>query len=330
MLKHAEGSCEHLTQLRRLNSRSLVVEIASNDGYLLQFFRQLGIPVLGIEPAKNIAAIANQREIHTRAEFFTLELGKKLSREGVRADVVLGNNVLAHVADLNGFLQGVATILSEDGIAQFEVPYVVDLVDMVEFDTIYHEHVCYFSAHAVNRLLRRHSLVFADVQRIPVHGGSIRVTAAFKPDKNGGHRVEELLTYERARGVDRISFYEGLSFKVESLAARLRQLLNDLSLSGKQIAGYGASAKGAVLLNYLALNRGTIGYVVDRSPLKQGLFTPGTHLPIFPTDRLARDTPDYVLLLAWNIANEIMEQQSAFRNAGGRFIIPLPEPAVVS
>ncbi len=329
MLRHAEGIAKELTDTRGLGPESLVVEVASNDGYLLQYFKQLGIPILGIEPARNIAAIANQRGINTRCEFFSAELGRRLRREGVAADVVLANNVLAHVGDLNGFISGVAAVLKPGGVARFEFPYVGDLLDKLEFDTIYHEHLCYFSAHAVEALLRRHGLVFADVKRLALHGGSLRVTAASHAGEEGRARVESLLAEEREKGIDSLGRYLTFADGVSELAGELKGMLHSLRSEGRGIAAYGASAKGATLLNYLNLEPGTVGYVVDRSPLKQGLLTPGTHLEILPTERLAQDRPDYVLLLTWNFADEILEQQRGYREAGGRFIIPLPEPAIV-
>jgi SAM-dependent methyltransferase len=329
LLKHAEGICNELASTRRLDRESLVVEIASNDGYLLQYFKRLGIPVLGIEPARNIAAIANSRGIETRCEFFSAQLAKRLAKEGVRADVVLANNVLAHVADLNGFVGGVTEILKDDGVARFEFPYAGDLVDRLEFDTIYHEHLCYFSAHAIESLFKRHGLVFTDVERVPIHGGSLRVTAAFVSDESGRERVEALLEYERSRAMNRFDFYETFGVRVEALAGRLKELLGGLRSDGRRVAAYGAAAKGAVLLNYLALDRGVIEYVVDRNPLKHGLFMPGTHQEVFPPDRLAHDVPDYLLLLTWNFAEEILKQQESYKQAGGRFIIPVPEPKIL-
>ncbi|MDT5271685.1 MAG: hypothetical protein QOH49_3871 [Acidobacteriota bacterium] len=329
MLKHAEGIAKELTDTLGLGPESLVVEVASNDGYLLQYFKQLGVPILGIEPARNIATVANERGVNTRCEFFSGELGRTLGREGVAADALLANNVLAHVDDLNGFVSGVAAVLKPGGVARFEFPYVGDLLDKLEFDTIYHEHLCYFSAHAVEALLRRHNLVFTDVKRLALHGGSLRVTAAFHAGKEGRARVESLLAEEREKGIDCLDRYRVFADGVRGLAGKLKGLLHGLRSEGKRIAAYGASAKGATLLNYLNLEPGTIEYVVDRSPLKQGLLTPGTHLEIHQPERLTEDTPDYVLLLTWNFADEILEQQRAYRETGGRFIIPVPEPAIV-
>ncbi len=329
MLRHAEEIAEELTSARGLGSESLVVEVASNDGYLLQYFATRGIPVLGIEPARNIAEMAIQKGIPTRTEFFTLDSARQLAAEGVQADIVLANNVLAHVADLNGFVAGIAAILKDTGMARLEFPYVGDLIDNLEFDTVYHEHLCYFSGHAIDQLFQRHGLVFTDVRRLPIHGGTLRVTAAFHTDEAGRRRVKDLLDAEQSDGLTHFGSYEGFAEKVQALAEELRSVLYRLRTENKRVAAYGASAKGATLLNYLELEPGVIEYVVDRSPLKQGLLTPGTHLEIHSPERLVVDQPDYVLLLTWNFAEEILAQQHQYRRAGGKFIVPVPTPTIV-
>jgi SAM-dependent methyltransferase len=329
MLRHAEELCERLVEERRLGPRSLVAEIASNDGYLLQYFVRAGVPVLGIEPARNIARIAAERGVRTLNEFFSLELARRLRSEGVGADVVLGNNVLAHAADLNGFVEGAALLLEPGGIVRFEFPYLGDLLAKLEFDTIYHEHLCYFSAHAIDALFARHGLVFADVERLAIHGGSLRVTGAREATGAGTARVRALLDEERARKLDTFDALERFGADVRALTARLKEMLQALRRDGKRVVAYGASAKGSTLLNYMAPEPGLIDYVVDRSSLKQGLFTPGTHLRIHGPDRLVEDRPDYALLLTWNFASEILEQQRAYRAAGGKFIVPLPELTIL-
>jgi SAM-dependent methyltransferase len=327
-LKHAEGIAKDTTARLGLNRDSLVLELASNDGYLLSFFQQLGVQVLGIEPAKNLAALANAKGIRTRAEFFSEELAMRLADEGLIPDLIVGNNVLAHVADLNGFARGVALLLRDGGMAQFEFPYIVDLVDRLEFDTIYHEHIFYFSATAINALFARHNLLLADAERIPIHGGSLRVCITRQPDSTGRERVSRLLEEERKLGIDTPGFFQSFGTRVQKFGESLARLLADLRAENKRIAAYGAAAKGAVLLNYLGLGEQTIDYVVDRSPLKQGFHMPGTHQRVFPPERLVEDRPDFVLLLAWNFADEIVEQQQRYVESGGRFIIPATQPLI--
>ena len=329
MLSHAEAICDELCRERLLSDSSLVMEIASNDGYLLQFLAKRGIPVLGIEPAANIAAIAQRRGVRTRVAFFADSLADELAREGIYADVVLANNVLAHVPDINGFIAGVKKILKPGAIARFEFSYLGDLIHNLEFDFIYHEHIFYFSGHSIESLLRCHGPVFADVEHLPVHGGSLAVTAALQANPSGRRRVEQLLAEERERGLDQLPFYTDFGDRILANIRELKSLTTQLRSAGKRICAYGASAKGSTLLNTACLEPGTIEYVVDRSSLKQGLFTPGTRLPIFPPERLAEDRPDYVLLLTWNLLEEILEQQRAYRELGGKFIVPIPRPMIV-
>lgn len=312
-----------------LGPDQLVVEIASNDGTLLRPFHEAGVGVLGIEPAANIAAMCAARGIPTEVAFFGREVGERLAADGVRADVVLANNVLAHVPDPVGFVAGIAAILADDGIARIEVPYVVDLVDNVEFDTIYHEHLMYWSLFALKALAVRAGLVLTDVERLPIHGGSLRITLAHRSDPEGMTRVDALLTDEASRAVHTPAFYAGFGERVRSLGHQLRTVLRKLRRSGHRIAAYGASAKGATLLNGFGIDGELVEYVVDRAHTKQGLLTPGTHLRIHAPEHLAQDAPDFALLLAWNHADEILAQQSAFRAAGGRFILPVPTVRIV-
>ncbi|MBA2525971.1 MAG: class I SAM-dependent methyltransferase [Pyrinomonadaceae bacterium] len=329
MLHHAQEVVERLIPSRGLNGDSLVMEVASNDGYLLQYYKRAGVPVLGIDPAINIARFAREeRGIPTVGEFFGETLARELKEQGRRADVIHANNVLAHVADLNGFLRGVELLLKDDGVAVIEVPYVKDMIDHNEFDTVYHEHLCYFSLTALCRLLRRHRLVIEDVERIPIHGGSLRIFARKGGESSADEMspaVRQLFQEEASWGVGKKEFYLGFGEKVEQLRDLLLALLRNLKAQGKRIAVYGASAKGSTLLNYFGVGRDVLDFVVDRSTVKQGYYTPGTHLPIYAPEKLLEFMPHYVLLLTWNFADEILDQQAEFRRRGGNFIIPIPE-----
>jgi len=323
----AKVLASRLARGRGLGPHSLAMEIASNDGYLLQHYVAAGVPVLGIEPARNIARVANERGIRTRCEFFGLELARRLAAEGLAADVLHANNVLAHVPDLNGVVAGIAAVLKPGGVAVIEVPYVRDLIEKCEFDTIYHEHLCYFSVGALEPLFARHRLALAGVERIPVHGGSLRLFAARGGE--AGASVRSLIGEERAAGMHDRAYYAGFADRVARLRTDLTALLGRLKSEGKRIAAYGASAKGSTLLNFFGIGREYLDYVVDRSTEKQGRFTPGTRLEIFPPERLREDRPDYLLLLAWNFLDEVLGQQSAYRGAGGKFIVPVPEVRIV-
>ena len=330
MLQHARAIADRLTREKKLDAGSLVVEVASNDGYLLQFYEKAGVPVLGIEPAANVAKVAEEKGIRTLVRFFGTNTAEELRASGERADVIHANNVLAHVLDLNGFVGGFATLLKDDGVAVIECPYVRDLVEKCEFDTIYHEHLCYFSLTALDHLMARHGLFIFDVERLSIHGGSLRLFVR-KAGLDGVARtdgVTALLDDEAAADVDKLAFYEGFADRVKSLKDDLLALLSDLKAKGARVAAYGAAAKGATLLNFFGIGRDTIDFVVDRSTYKQGRYMPGTRIPIRPPAALVEKSPDYCLLLAWNFADEILEQQREYRARGGKFIVPIPSVRV--
>lgn len=328
VVQNAHDLVERLIPELGLNCQHLVVELASNDGYLLQFYQQHGIPVLGIDPAENIAKAAEEKGVPTLCEFFGLDLARDLTSKGFQADVIHGNNVLAHVADLNGFVGGIAELLKPEGVAVIEVPYVRDLIERLEFDTIYHEHLCYYSVSALHNLLGRHGLMLADVERIPIHGGSLRLFIR-KEGAEASSAVGELLAEEKAEGLDQFDYYADFGARVGNLKEELVSLLEECKENGQEVAVYGASAKGATLLNFFGIGGDLLAYVVDRSTVKQGMFTPGTHLAILAPEKLLSDLPPYTLLLVWNFAEEVLAQQMAYREKGGKFIIPIPEVKLV-
>ncbi len=325
---HTAASARTLIERLALGPESLVVEMGSNDGYLLQHFREAGIGVLGIDPAPSAGAAARRKGIPTREAFFSLDLARELARDGIRASLVVANNVVAHVPDLNGVIEGVRGLLAPGGVFALETPYVRDLIDGLAFDTIYHEHVFYYSLTAIDRLLARHGLTIVEADRIPLHGGSLRVMAA--PGPRPEHpAVTAWLSDEAAWGVSDPATYRAFSSRVGALRRALKELLLERKRAGRRLAAYGAAAKGTTLLSAVGVGRDVLDFVVDRNPLKQGRYLPGTHVPIHSPERLLAEMPDEVLLLTWNFADEILRQQAEYRRRGGRFILPLPVPQVV-
>jgi SAM-dependent methyltransferase len=294
---------------------------------MLRNFAERGIPVLGIDPAEGPARKAADSGIPTLQTFFGLDLATRLAGEGKRADIFLANNVLAHVPDLNGFVEGIRVLLKPSGMAVIECPYVVDLVSHCEFDTIYHQHLCYFSVTALDHLFRSHGLFLNNLERTSIHGGSLRLFV--EPKENVQQAVTALLNSEKEAGVDTLAYFQNFSRRVSDLRRSLLDLVGDLRARGHRIAGYGAAAKATTLLAYCGLDREHLEYIADLNPFKHGRYMGGNHIPICPPARLIEDKPDYVLLLSWNFAKEIMEQQRDYQHLGGRFIVPIPEPRVI-
>jgi 2-polyprenyl-3-methyl-5-hydroxy-6-metoxy-1,4-benzoquinol methylase len=330
-LKHCEQYTNLMVKRFGFDRSSQVIEIASNDGYLLQYFQQQNIPVLGIEPAANVAAVAEAKGISTVTKFFGVQTATELVELDKQADLLLGNNVLAHVPDINDFVAGLKLLLKPEGIITIEFPHLLQLITQNQFDTIYHEHFSYFSFLTVERVFAAHGLTLFDVEELPTHGGSLRIYGKHRENTQQivTERVTELKTKEIAAKIERIDTYLDFTKQVESIKRQLLNFLIQAKSEGKSVVGYGAPAKGNTLLNYCGVRTDFIDYTVDRSPHKQGLFLPGTHIPIHSPDRIAETKPDYLLILPWNLRSEIIEQMANIRDWNGKFIVPIPQLEVL-
>jgi len=325
-LAHARRYCDHMIERMGLDRHSLVVEIASNDGYLLQYFRERDIPVLGIEPARNVARVAREKGVPTIEKFFSAATAEKLAREGKRPDLLLGNNVLAHVPDLNDFVRGMQRLLKPGGTVTLEFPHLLRLIEGLQFDTIYHEHFSYFSFETVERIFSAHGLVIFDVDELATHGGSLRIYVRHKEDDRRPVResVAAMRHREVQAGLDRLESYGAFEGRVREVKRSLLTFLIECKRAGMSVVGYGAPAKGNTLLNYCGIRSDFLDYTVDLSPHKQGRYLPGTHIPIHDPAMIRRTRPHYVLILPWNLQDEIMQQMAHIREWGGRFVVPIP------
>ena len=324
MLRHAAEAAERYTAEKSLGEKSFVVEVASNDGYLLKNFVRRGVPCLGVEPAANIAEVARKAGVPTLCEFFGQQTAERIRAEQGPADLILGNNVFAHAPDINDFVAGIKALLAEDGWAILEFPYAVDMLQKVEFDTIYHEHIFYLNLTPLIPVFARHGLEIFDVERLEIHGGSLRIFVGHAGRQPVKAAVLSAVAKERALGVDGLAFYAQFNNAAERVRAELSRFLDEQQAAGKTIAAYGASAKGSTLLNYLGQPSGHIRFIADRSTYKQGKLSPGMHIPIVSQEALAAQRPDFALLLVWNFAEEIIAQQQAYLAAGGVFVTPIP------
>lgn len=328
-LEHCRNYCAQMQRDYGVNRQSLVIEIASNDGYLLQNFVAAHIPVLGIEPAANVAKVAIDKGVPTRIEFFGTAAAKKLVAENKQADLLLGNNVLAHVPDLNDFVAGLKILLKRNGVLTMEFPHLLQLMQHNQFDTIYHEHFCYFSLLAIERVFTHHGLSIFHAEELPTHGGSLRIHACHSDSRPTQSSVGQIRAKEQLYGLEQTTTYAHFAEQVRETKRKLLEFLITAKRAGKTIIGYGAAAKGNTLLNYCGVRGDFLDYVVDANPHKQNLFLPGTHIPIFPIDKILKTRPDYVLILPWNIKDEVMQQHSYVNSWGGKFVVPIPEVKVV-
>ncbi|NJL10905.1 MAG: class I SAM-dependent methyltransferase [Calothrix sp. SM1_7_51] len=329
-LKHAKSYCNMIANRLDLNNQSQVIEIASNDGYLLQNFLEKGIPVLGIEPAANIAQFAEKKGIPSLVRFFGVQTAKELVMQGTQADLLIGNNVLAHVPELNDFIAGMEIILKPNGVLTMEFPHILQLIKHNQFDTIYHEHFSYFSFLTVEKIFAAHNLMLFDVEELPTHGGSLRIYAKHNYAENNpiSQSVNRLKAKETDAGLHRLETYINFAQKVQATKHKLLSFMLMAKESGKSLVGYGAPAKGNTLLNYCGIGKDFIDYTVDLNPHKQGLFLPGTHIPIHSPEKIRETKPDYVVILPWNLKEEIMEQMAFISEWGGQFVVPIPEVQV--
>jgi SAM-dependent methyltransferase len=330
-LEHSQRYTDLMQSKFQLNASSQVIEIASNDGYLLQYFQAKNIPVLGIEPSGNVAAVAEAKGIKSLVQFFSVATAQQLVDQGVQADLLLGNNVLAHVPDLNDFVAGMKIILKPGGVITMEFPHLLNLIEKNQFDTIYHEHFSYFSLLAVEKVFARHGLTLFDVEELPTHGGSLRIYGKHQEnvDLPIAHTIAALRIKEITAGLDKIDTYTSYSAAVQTTKRKMLSFLISAKDRGQTVAGYGAPAKGNTLLNYCGIKTDLLAYTVDLSPHKQGMFLPGTHIPVYAPEKIAITKPDYLLILPWNLKNEIMEQMAVIRTWGGKFVVPIPEVAVM-
>ena len=325
-LEHARQYVEMITPRLGLNKEAFVVEIGANDGYLLQYFKEKNIPCLGIEPAKRTAEVAREKGIEVITEFFGVRLAEKLRKQGRQADLVVGNNVLAHVPDINDFVKSLKILLKKNAVATFEFPHLMRLVEENQFDTIYHEHFSYLSFHTVSRIFSEHGLVLFDVDELPTHGGSLRIYAGHQEDRSKelSPNVKALYEKESVAGMGSLSYYLDFQDKANKVKYELLSFLLAQKREGKKVVAYGAAAKGNTVLNYCGIKKDLILFVVDASPYKQGKFLPGSHIPITAEEEIRKAKPDYVLILPWNIKDEIMEQLSYIRDWGGKFVVSVP------
>jgi SAM-dependent methyltransferase len=329
-VEHARRYCEMITQRRGLTGESFVVELACNDGYLLQHFPKYGVAnILGVEPTANTAEVAANKGIPVVVDFFGVRLAEKLKAERGEADLILGNNVLAHVPDLNDFVGGVKLLMKKGGIATFEFPHLQNLIEQNQFDTIYHEHFCYFSAIAIDAIARRHGLVFFDVEELPTHGGSLRVYLAHEGAEDVSPAVKALIAREEQLGYKTVALYSEYEEKVKATKRKLLAFLIAAKDAGKRVVGYGAPGKGNTLLNYCGIGPDFLDFTVDRNPHKHGRYTPGTHIPVLPVEAIDAAQPDYVLILPWNLKKEIVAQMRHIGQWGGKFVAPIPEATVI-
>jgi 2-polyprenyl-3-methyl-5-hydroxy-6-metoxy-1,4-benzoquinol methylase len=330
-LNHAKKYTDLMIDRFSLNKSSLVIEIASNDGYLLQFFQEQDIPILGIEPAVNVAQVAETKGIPTLVKFFGVQTAQELFDLGKSSDLLLGNNVLAHVPDINDFVAGMKIILKPEGVLTMEFPHLWQLINQNQFDTIYHEHFSYLSFTTVEKIFAFHGITLFDVEELSTHGGSLRIYGMHEHNQKFivSDRVRLIKEKEHQAGLDKVDTYLQFSNQVMSTKRKLLSFLIELKNNGKTIVGYGAPAKGNTLLNYCGIRTDLLDYTCDRSPHKQGLFLPGTHIPIYHPDKIAETKPDYVLILPWNLKDEIYSQLSYIREWGGKFIVPIPEVEVL-